>query len=91
MVGRHTDGLRDRNESSRIVCPYNERLYQLRCREVLSRVNLHSMTNELTDIDGQMPVERALAGGEPQRVGWFRFYFADERWEWSPQVQRMHG
>ncbi|HZA12036.1 PAS and ANTAR domain-containing protein [Mycobacterium sp.] len=36
-------------------------------------------------------VERALAGGEPQRVGWFRFYFADERWEWSPQVQRMHG
>jgi ANTAR domain/PAS fold len=36
-------------------------------------------------------IERALAGGEPQRVGWFRFYFADERWEWSPQVQRMHG
>jgi fructose-specific component phosphotransferase system IIB-like protein len=27
----------------------------------------------------------------PQRVGWFRFYFADERWEWSPQVERMHG
>ncbi|WP_396912992.1 PAS and ANTAR domain-containing protein, partial [Mycolicibacterium sp.] len=22
---------------------------------------------------------------------WFRFYFADERWEWSPQVERMHG
>lgn len=36
-------------------------------------------------------VEQALAGGEPQRVGWFRFYFADERWEWSPQVERMHG
>jgi hypothetical protein len=36
-------------------------------------------------------VAQALAGGEPQRVGWFRFYFADERWEWSPQVQRMHG
>ncbi|MDT5080193.1 MAG: hypothetical protein QOJ80_4830 [Mycobacterium sp.] len=36
-------------------------------------------------------VEYALAGGEPQRVGWFRFYFADERWEWSPQVERMHG
>ena len=36
-------------------------------------------------------VDQALAGGEPQRVGWFRFYFADERWEWSPQVQRMHG
>ena len=36
-------------------------------------------------------VEEALAGGDPQRVGWFRFYFTDERWEWSPQVQRMHG
>jgi PAS domain S-box-containing protein len=24
-------------------------------------------------------------------VGWFRFYFADEHWEWSPQVERMHG
>src|SRR5437879_3065249 len=49
------------------------------------------MTDELTDVEGQAPVERALAGGEPQRVGWFRFYFADERWEWSPQVERMHG
>ncbi|AGB21729.1 response regulator with putative antiterminator output domain [Mycobacterium sp. JS623] len=38
-----------------------------------------------------MPLEQALAGGEPQRIGWFRFYFADERWEWSPQVERMHG
>ena len=49
------------------------------------------MTDELTDLEGQTPVEHALAGGEPQRVGWFRFYFTDERWEWSPQVERMHG
>jgi fructose-specific component phosphotransferase system IIB-like protein len=54
-------------------------------------VNLHFMTDELTDRAGQTPVEQALAGGSPQRVGWFRFYFADERWEWSPQVERMHG
>ncbi|WP_441962071.1 PAS and ANTAR domain-containing protein [Mycolicibacterium houstonense] len=39
----------------------------------------------------ESPIEHALAGGEPQRVGWFRFYFADERWEWSSQVERMHG
>jgi PAS domain S-box-containing protein len=26
-----------------------------------------------------------------ERVGWFRFYFDDDRWEWSPEVQRMHG
>lgn len=36
-------------------------------------------------------LERALAGGTPQNVGWFRFHFADERWEWSDQVQLMHG
>jgi PAS domain S-box-containing protein len=26
-----------------------------------------------------------------RRVGAFRFYFDDQRWEWSEQVQRMHG
>jgi fructose-specific component phosphotransferase system IIB-like protein len=44
------------------------------------------------DLNGQSAdVEQALAGGAPQRVGWFRFYFADQRWEWSEQVQRMYG
>jgi hypothetical protein len=43
------------------------------------------------ELDGQTAqVEQALAGA-PQRVGWFRFYFEDQRWEWSEQVQRMHG
>jgi hypothetical protein len=53
------------------------------------------MTQEVADVGDETPegnsVEHALAGGEPQRVGWFRFYFADQRWEWSPQVERMHG
>ena len=44
------------------------------------------------DLDGQSAdVEEALAGGLPQRAGWFRFYFADQRWEWGEQVQRIHG
>jgi PAS domain S-box-containing protein len=43
-------------------------------------------------LDGQTAdVERALAGGAGQPAGWFRFYFPDQRWEWSDQVQRMHG
>lgn len=43
-------------------------------------------------LDGQKAaVEEALAGGAPQRVGSFRFYFADQRWEWSEQVEQMHG
>jgi PAS domain S-box-containing protein len=37
------------------------------------------------------PVEQALAGGAPQHFGWYRFYFDDERWEWSPEVARIHG
>ncbi|UXA07899.1 PAS and ANTAR domain-containing protein [Mycobacterium sp. SMC-2] len=45
-----------------------------------------------SELDGQTAaVEQALAGGTPQRAGWFRFYFEDQRWEWSDQVHRMHG
>jgi fructose-specific component phosphotransferase system IIB-like protein len=45
----------------------------------------------VTPVPGNRSLEQALAGGAPQRVGWFRFYFDDERWEWSEQVQQMHG
>jgi hypothetical protein len=41
--------------------------------------------------DGDSPVEQALTGGTLQAVGWYRFYFADERWEWSPEVEQIHG
>src|SRR5437660_497544 len=34
---------------------------------------------------------RALVAGTPQMVGEFRFYFADDSWEWSEPVQQMHG
>jgi len=40
---------------------------------------------------GESPIEQALAGGRAQRVGWYRFHFADERWEWSPEVEALHG
>ena len=45
----------------------------------------------IVGVPGDDTIEQALAGGSPQLVGWFRFYFADERWEWSEQVQRLHG
>lgn len=35
-------------------------------------------------------VDAAVHAG-PRRVGWFRYYFDDDRWEWSPEVQKMHG
>jgi PAS domain S-box-containing protein len=41
--------------------------------------------------DSKVDVGDALAGAGPHRVGWFRYYFDDDRWEWSPQVEKMHG
>jgi PAS domain S-box-containing protein len=46
------------------------------------------MTAELNEA---LPLEQAIAGGAPQSVGSWRFYFADERWEWSAEVERIHG
>ena len=46
------------------------------------------MSAELDDHSAD--VGKAFAGS-PQRVGWFRFYFDDPRWEWSDEVQRLHG
>jgi PAS domain S-box-containing protein len=33
----------------------------------------------------------AAGGDSPPRAGWFRFYFADERWEWSSEAAQIHG
>lgn len=37
--------------------------------------------------------EQAAVGSDVRRqgVGWFRLHFDDERWEWSPEVQALHG
>lgn len=32
----------------------------------------------------------ATSARDPQ-VGWFRFHFAGDRWEWSAEVEAMHG
>jgi hypothetical protein len=42
-------------------------------------------------LDGKSRLERALAGGRPQHAGRFRLYFDGEQWEWSPEVERLHG
>ena len=36
-------------------------------------------------------LDQALTGGQSQTVGQFRFYITDERWDWSDEVQQMHG
>jgi PAS domain S-box-containing protein len=43
------------------------------------------------ELNGQAErLEQAFAGA-PQRVGWFRFYIKEQRWEWSDEVQALHG
>jgi len=41
--------------------------------------------------DTALPQPDAPAPDPPLRAGWFRFYFADERWEWSPEAAQIHG
>jgi PAS domain S-box-containing protein len=36
-------------------------------------------------------LDQALTGGQSQTVGRFRFYIDDDRWEWSDEVQEIHG
>ncbi|WP_338121628.1 PAS and ANTAR domain-containing protein [Mycobacteroides salmoniphilum] len=36
-------------------------------------------------------LDQALTGGQAQTVGRFRFFIDDERWEWSDEVQQIHG
>ena len=42
-------------------------------------------------VDAPEEASVVVGVGEPQRVGSFRFWFADQRWEWSPEVAAMHG
>jgi PAS domain S-box-containing protein len=45
----------------------------------------------VSEPDADSSVEKALAGGALQHIGWYRFYFGDERWEWSDEVAELHG
>jgi PAS domain S-box-containing protein len=56
----------------------------------------HSVGNLCSDDRGQRAdalnaVFDEVGVASETRVGAFRFYFDDQRWEWSEQVQRMHG
>ena len=48
--------------------------------------------NGVTKADGlREAVELTMGTGDPQRVGSFRFYIDGHRWEWSENVERLHG
>jgi PAS fold len=37
------------------------------------------------------PLDKALLGGSPQRVGRFEYRYDTDQWTWSDAVARMHG
>lgn len=37
------------------------------------------------------PAVSSTSSARDPQVGWFRFHFEGERWEWSPEVEAMHG
>jgi PAS domain S-box-containing protein len=41
--------------------------------------------------EGESKLDGGLSAVSSERTGWFRFYFDDQRWEWSREVQRLHG
>jgi PAS domain S-box-containing protein len=43
-------------------------------------------------VAGELSVVDLVIGvGEPQRVGRFKFFLDEQRWQWSDAVARMHG
>lgn len=49
------------------------------------------MSDPLELNDALTQLDRVVGLGDPQRVGSFRYFLDDQRWEWSDTVARMHG
>ena len=41
--------------------------------------------------EAQRDLDLFVGHGEPQRVGRFRYWLGEQRWEWSDTVARIHG
>jgi hypothetical protein len=52
---------------------------------------LNSLAATDGSVDHSVRDEQPLTADWSQHLGWFRFYFDDDRWTWSPQVEHMHG
>ena len=43
------------------------------------------------DAEAHSDLDLVIGHGEPQRVGRFKYWLGEQRWEWSDAVARMHG
>jgi PAS domain S-box-containing protein len=61
------------------------------CEQIAAGRSL--IKDNLSATDGQVAraIDKALLGGEPQRVGSFEYRYDDDTWTWSDAVARMHG
>lgn len=56
--------------------------------DITGWVSDHTGRNTVGLSDDEQSVEET---GSLQHAGWFRFHFDDDRWEWSPEVEALHG
>ncbi|QXN95614.1 PAS and ANTAR domain-containing protein [Nocardia iowensis] len=49
------------------------------------------MDADVDEAETVRPIEEVLGAGRPQSAGSFRFWLADQRWEWSDEVALIHG
>ncbi|MEB3019917.1 PAS and ANTAR domain-containing protein [[Mycobacterium] crassicus] len=54
-------------------------------------VNAQFATPLGDDSEENNDLDLVIGNGEPQRVGRFRYWLGERRWEWSDTVARMHG
>lgn len=62
-------------------------------QDEFSQIRSGDSSGDRPATDGQAggPLDRALLGGPPQRVGRFDYHYASDTWTWSDAVARMHG
>ena len=68
-----------------------QRIFQTEGYSMQGRADDRAFIRDQFPTSGDSEVEWALATGGSQRVGWFRYFFDEDRWEWSPEVQQIHG
>ena len=51
----------------------------------------HDLTVDAGSGDSAGRLSHPLPADWLEHLGWFRFSFLDDRWAWSPQVERLHG
>ncbi len=56
-----------------------------------SEPTVEAFVSDAVEEEELSAIDLVLGLGQPQRVGRFRFFLDDERWEWSDAVARMHG